>query len=199
MKFSSALLAIVAAASTAPRAHSFSAQPSAPPTTAPKATTPMPKATPMPQTNFDSSGKTIDPLLIRAARGEKTERVPVWMMRQAGRHIAEYRDLCKRYPTFRQRSEIPDVAVEVSLQPYRNYGTDGCILFSDILTPLPGLGVEFDIDERVGPVVSPMRTWDDVKKMHPIDPSAAAPFVGQALRTLREEVSPETAVLGFVG
>lgn len=146
-----------------------------------------------------STPVTQDPLLIRAARGEETERTPVWMMRQAGRHIQEYRDLCKKYPTFRERSEIPDVAVEVSLQPWRNYQTDGCILFSDILTPLPGMGVEFDIDEKVGPVVEPMRTWDDVKKMHLIDPSSAAPFVEQALRTLREEVTPETAVLGFVG
>ena len=153
----------------------------------------------MPLTNTDASGNTVDPLLIRAARGEKTERVPVWMMRQAGRHIKEYRDLCKKYPTFRERSEIPDVAVEVSLQPWRNYQTDGCILFSDILTPLPGMGVEFDIDEKVGPVVKPMRTYEDVEKMHLIDPSAAAPFVAEALRTLRQEVSPETAVLGFVG
>lgn len=86
-------------------------------------------------------------------------------MRQAGRHIAEYRELCKTYPTFRQRSEIPDVAVEVSLQPWRNYKTDGCILFSDILTPLPGMGIDFDIDEKVGPVVEPMRTWESVKKV----------------------------------
>jgi len=140
-----------------------------------------------------------DPLLIRAAKGEKTERTPVWMMRQAGRHIAEYRELCKKYPTFRQRSEIPEVAVEVSLQPWRNYQTDGCILFSDILTPLPGMGVDFNIDEKVGPVVEPMRDWDAVKKMHLIDPSTAAPFVAETLRTLREEVGPETAVLGFVG
>lgn len=123
------------------------------------------KSQPVPTTNIDADGKTIDPLLIRAARGETTERVPVWMMRQAGRHIKEYRDLCKKYPTFRERSEIPDVAVEVSLQPWRNYKTDGCILFSDILTPLPGMGVEFDIDEKVGPVVKPMRTYDDVKKV----------------------------------
>jgi len=146
-----------------------------------------------------SSDSTKDPLLIRAARGEDVERTPVWMMRQAGRHIKEYRDLCKKWPTFRQRSEIPDVAVEVSLQPWRNYQTDGCILFSDILTPLPGMGVEFDIDEKVGPVVKPMKTWDDVNKMHLIDPSAAAPFVSEALRTLRQEVTPSTAVLGFVG
>ena len=180
MKFLSAALVII---TTAASTHAFS-------TTAPS---------PMPQTNTDASGKQIDPLLIRAARGEKTDRVPVWMMRQAGRHIKEYRDLCKKYPTFRERSEIPDVAVEVSLQPWRNYQTDGCILFSDILTPLPGMGVEFDIDEKVGPVVTPMRSWDDVNKMHLIDPSTAAPFTGEALRTLREEVTPETAVLGFVG
>jgi uroporphyrinogen decarboxylase len=106
-----------------------------------------------------------EPLLIRAAKGEKTERTPVWMMRQAGRHIAEYRELCKEFPTFRQRSEIPDVAVEVSLQPWRNYQTDGCILFSDILTPLPGMGVEFQIDDKVGPVVEPMRTWESIEKV----------------------------------
>lgn len=115
----------------------------------------------------DNSDSTFakEPLLIRAARGEKVERTPVWMMRQAGRHIKEYRDLCIKYPTFRERSEIPDVAVEISLQPWRNYQTDGCILFSDILTPLPGIGCEFKIDEKRGPVMSPMRTWDDVQKV----------------------------------
>ena len=166
-----------------------------------------------------------DPLLIRAARGEKTERTPVWMMRQAGRHIKEYRDLCKKHPTFRERSEIPEVAVEVSLQPWRNYQTDGCILFSDILTPLPGVGADFDIDEKLGPIMEPCRSWDDIKKvrftldsfksmivsgrsalthanfiqLHPMDPYKSTPFVAEALKALREEVGPETAVLGFVG
>eukprot|EP00543_Licmophora_paradoxa_P011317 CAMPEP_0202462270 /NCGR_PEP_ID=MMETSP1360-20130828/53289_1 /ASSEMBLY_ACC=CAM_ASM_000848 /TAXON_ID=515479 /ORGANISM="Licmophora paradoxa, Strain CCMP2313" /LENGTH=402 /DNA_ID=CAMNT_0049084675 /DNA_START=94 /DNA_END=1302 /DNA_ORIENTATION=- len=146
-----------------------------------------------------SSEDSKAPLLIRAARGETVERTPVWMMRQAGRHIKEYRDLCKKYPTFRQRSEIPEVAVEVSLQPWRNYQTDGCILFSDILTPLPGCGLEFTIDEKLGPVMDPIRSYDDAKKMKLIDPSTAAPFVAEALKTLRHEVGPETAVLGFVG
>jgi uroporphyrinogen decarboxylase len=114
-----------------------------------------------------SDSPTKDPLLIRAARGEKTERTPVWMMRQAGRHIEEYRDLCKKYPTFRQRSEIAEVAVEISLQPWRNYQTDGCILFSDILTPLPGVGCEFTIDEKLGPIMDPVKNWDDIKKVCP--------------------------------
>ena len=82
--------------------------------------------------------------------------------------IKEYRDLCKKYPTFRQRSEIPEVAVEVSLQPWRNYQTDGCILFSDILTPLPGVGCEFTIDEKLGPIMDPIKTWDDAKKVRRI-------------------------------
>jgi uroporphyrinogen decarboxylase len=113
------------------------------------------------------SSEKKDPLLIRAARGEtNVERTPVWMMRQAGRHIAEYRELCKQYPTFRMRSEITEVAVEVSLQPWRNYQTDGCILFSDILTPLPGMGCEFIIDEVKGPVMSnPISTYDDLKQV----------------------------------
>jgi uroporphyrinogen decarboxylase len=132
-----------------------------------------PRATTVVQSAVDAStasgsssdASTKDPLLIRAARGETVERTPVWMMRQAGRHIAEYRDLCKKYPTFRQRSEIAEVAVEVSLQPWRNYQTDGCILFSDILTPLPGMGLEFTIDEKLGPVMDPIKNWDDLKRV----------------------------------
>ena len=147
-----------------------------------------------------AKGSVQDPLLIRAARGEKTERTPVWMMRQAGRHIAEYRELCKTYPTFRQRSEIPEVAVEVSLQPWRNYQTDGCILFSDILTPLPGMGCEFVIDEKRGPIMAEMiDSWDKLDTIHNIDPYQSTPFVAETLKILRKEVGPETAVLGFVG
>jgi uroporphyrinogen decarboxylase len=112
-----------------------------------------------------SSKKTQDPLLIRAAKGEKTERAPVWMMRQAGRHMKIYRDLCKTHTTFRQRSEIPEVAVEISLQPYQAYQTDGCILFSDILTPFPGMGMDFTIDEKLGPIMPTIRSWEELKKV----------------------------------
>jgi Uroporphyrinogen decarboxylase (URO-D) len=114
---------------------------------------------------INAKSSSTDPLLIRAAKGQVTERTPVWMMRQAGRHIKEYRELVKTYPTFRERSEIADVAVEISLQPWRNYQTDGCILFSDILTPLPGMGVDFAIDEKVGPVMEPIRTYEEAKKV----------------------------------
>ncbi|CAM9172904.1 unnamed protein product [Choristocarpus tenellus] len=147
----------------------------------------------------DSKTGTEDPLLLRTARGEEVERVPVWMMRQAGRHMQVYRDLVQKYPTFRERSEIPEVSTEISLQPWRSYKTDGVILFSDILTPLPGMGVDFTIEEKAGPKIPPMRTWEAAKKMHPIDPEKACPFVGETLRELRRVVGNEATVLGFVG
>ena len=104
-----------------------------------------PAAKPRPATVRQAAAASTEqePLLLRAARGEKVERTPVWMMRQAGRHMKVYRDLVAKYPTFRERSEIPEAALEISLQPVRAYGVDGVILFSDILTPLPAMGVEF--------------------------------------------------------
>lgn len=141
-----------------------------------------------------------DPLLLRAARGEPVERPPVWMMRQAGRHMKVYRDLVEKYPTFRQRSEIAEVSTQISLQPWEAYKTDGVILFSDILTPLPGMGIEFDILEKAGPKIrKPVRTAADIDAMHLMDPDAACPFVRQTLGDLRREVGDRAAVLGFIG
>ncbi|HEY9703753.1 MAG TPA: uroporphyrinogen decarboxylase family protein, partial [Allocoleopsis sp.] len=80
------------------------------------------------------------PLLLHTARGGVSSRPPVWMMRQAGRYMKVYRDLRDKYPSFRDRSEKADLAIEISLQPWRAFQPDGVILFSDILTPLPGIG-----------------------------------------------------------
>lgn len=101
------------------------------------------------------TGSAEIPYLLRAARGEALERPPVWMMRQAGRYMKAYRDLREKYPSFRERSEIPEVAIEVSLQPWRAFKPDGVILFSDIVTPLPGIGIEMDIAEGKGPIIDP--------------------------------------------
>jgi uroporphyrinogen decarboxylase len=120
-------------------------------------------------------------------------------MRQAGRHMKVYRDLCKIHKTFRDRSENADVATEISLQPYRAYGTDGCILFSDILTPFPGMGVDFEISDKEGPKMSTYTTMDDVNKIKLMDPHKSTPFVAQALKNLRQEVGNKATVLGFVG
>lgn len=86
-----------------------------------------------------------------------------------------------------------------SLQPWRAYGTDGCILFSDILTPFPAMGIDFDILEKEGPKMKTWTTMDDVNKIKVIDPYKHTPFVAQALKNLRAEVGKKATVLGFVG
>ncbi|MBD2450447.1 uroporphyrinogen decarboxylase [Nostoc sp. FACHB-152] len=140
------------------------------------------------------------PHLLRAARGEIVDRPPVWMMRQAGRYMKAYRDLREKYPSFRDRSEIPEVAIEVSLQPWKAFQPDGVILFSDIVTPLPGLGIDMDIAEGKGPIIhSPIRTQAQIDSLHNLDPEAALPFIKPILQALRQEVGNKSTVLGFVG
>jgi uroporphyrinogen decarboxylase len=86
------------------------------------------------------------------------------------------------------------------LQPWRAYGTDGCILFSDILTPLPGMGVNFDILDKEGPVMEKKwNTMEDAMNIKPLDPHKSNPYVGQILKNLRKEVGNKATVLGFVG
>jgi uroporphyrinogen decarboxylase len=141
-----------------------------------------------------------EPLMLRALRGEEVERSPVWMMRQAGRYMKAYQELCKKHKTFRDRSENVDVSVEVTLQPWHAFKPDGVVLFSDILTPLTGMSVPFDFITGKGPIIeNPVRTLDDVNQITDLDAEAATPFVGEALRRVREAVGNEAAVLGFVG
>ncbi|HRD41156.1 MAG TPA: uroporphyrinogen decarboxylase family protein, partial [Prochlorococcaceae cyanobacterium AMR_MDS_5431] len=106
------------------------------------------------------------PLLLRAAQGEQVERPPVWMMRQAGRYMKVYRELRDQYPGFRERSENADLSYEISMQPFHAFHPDGVILFSDILTPLPGIGVDFDIIESKGPIIEPaIRTASQINSL----------------------------------
>lgn len=146
------------------------------------------------------AGSTQIPYLLRAARGEVLERPPVWMMRQAGRYMKAYRELRDKYPSFRDRSENVDLAVEISLQPFRAFQPDGVILFSDILTPLPGIGIPFDIIESRGPVIDPpVRSAEQVKNLKPLEPETDLPFIREILQILRKEVGNQATVLGFVG
>ncbi len=143
---------------------------------------------------------TDTPYLLRAAKGEILERPPVWMMRQAGRYMKVYRDLRDKYPSFRERSENPDLAIEISLQPWRAFQPDGVIMFSDILTPLAGIGIPFDIIESKGPIIEPaIRTKEQVDNLYPLNPDESLPFIKTILKTLRQEVGNQSTVLGFVG
>eukprot|EP00798_Chlamydomonas_sp_ICE-L_P009747 gene9747-7622_t len=123
-----------------------------------------------------------DPLMLRALRGEVVERPPVWMMRQAGRYMKVYQELVKKHPTFRERSERVDLSVEITLQPWHAFKPDGVVLFSDILTPLSGMNIPFDIGQGNGPVIfEPIRTMEQVKKVTKLNPKESCPFVGESL------------------
>ena len=142
-------------------------------------------------------------ILIRSARGEVTERTPVWLMRQAGRYMSAFRQYSDKYP-FRTRSETPSIAIELSLQCHRAYGMDGIIMFSDILTPLPTLGIEFDVVKGIGPVISTeIRSMEDVQKLndaHQVNFDETLPFIRETLGSLAKEAElANTSLIGFVG
>jgi uroporphyrinogen decarboxylase len=142
-------------------------------------------------------------ILVRAARGEEVERTPVWLMRQAGRYMADFRAYSTKFP-FRERSETPSMATELSLQCHRAYGMDGIIMFSDILTPLPTLGIDFDVVRGKGPqIYTEVRTEEDVAKMADpadVDFDEKLPFIREILGTLSKEAEEaNTSLIGFIG
>lgn len=128
-------------------------------------------------------------------------------MRQAGRHMKAYRDLVQKYPTFRQRSEIPKVALEISLQPYQAYGVDGIILFSDILTPLPKMGIEFAIGESGKIEIElPLLDCEEVfqsgtklKRCTDYQDCVAGKVLKNIRKYLKENKHNSATVLGFIG
>ena len=135
-------------------------------------------------------------LLLRALRGEDTAVAPVWIMRQAGRHLPEYRALKERHD-FWTLARTPELTAEVTLQPVRRYAMDGAILFSDIMTPLPPMGL--DLDFRPGPVLAaPVRDRAAVDALRVPSQDEVAPFVADAIRLLRAELG-EVPLIGFGG
>ena len=137
-------------------------------------------------------------LLVRAARGERTERPPVWMMRQAGRYIPEYRELREQY-SFLEAIKTPEIAEEITLQPWHLFEPDGVVMFSDILTVLEPLGLEYRIESGVGPVVSnPVESPADADRTHG-DVAEELDYVGALLDRLDESVGDLTSIIGFAG
>lgn len=134
--------------------------------------------------------------LLRALRREPVDRTPVWLMRQAGRVLPEYRALKERHG-FLGMAGDPGLAAEVTLQPVRRFGFDGAILFADILTPL--LPLDFGIEFAPGPrLARPVRGPEDLGRVHP-PPEGSLDHVAETLRRVRAELLAETALLGFAG
>jgi uroporphyrinogen decarboxylase len=137
--------------------------------------------------------------LIRACRRQEVDRAPVWMMRQAGRYMPEYRALRARYD-FMTMCKTPELAAEVSLQPYEILGVDGVIMFSDILVPVEAMGMRLDIIETQGPVLDdPIRSESQVDKLIIPDPIETMPFVMETIRLLRKRLDHEAPLIGFAG
>ncbi len=136
---------------------------------------------------------------VCALHRKPADATPVWFMRQAGRFLPEYRALRERYD-FLTSCHEPDLIVEITLQPLKRLDVDAAIVFSDILLPLEYMGVKFDIVENRGPVIeSPIRTPEDVEKIHSFNPAEQMNFLGEALKHLRQELGDEKALLGFTG
>jgi uroporphyrinogen decarboxylase len=150
--------------------------------------------------NNAGTAELANDLFLRALLREPTERTPVWMMRQAGRYLPEYREVRRRAGDFLTLCQTPELACEVTLQPLDRYPLDAAILFSDILT-VPhamGLGLEFVTGE--GPVFrAPVRTAADVEKLPVPDPEEELRYVMDAVRLIRRELSGRVPLIGFAG
>ena len=125
-------------------------------------------------------------------------RTPVWMMRQAGRYLKDYRDIRKNVG-FLELCKTPELAAQVSLQPYRILDVDAVIFFSDILIPVEGMGIEVSLTDRGPEIGNPVRTAADVARLKSPDVDTAFPFTGEVLRTLRRELEGEVPLIGFAG
>ena len=136
---------------------------------------------------------------LRACRRREVDCTPVWMMRQAGRYLPEYRKLREKH-SFWEMCRTPELAVEVTLQPLRRMEIDAAILFSDILVPLVPMGAAIEFYEGKGPVVEkPIRTAADLANLKVIDADETVPFVMEAIKILRRELEGKVPLIGFSG
>ena len=138
-------------------------------------------------------------MLLRALDREPLPRPPVWLMRQAGRYLPEYRALRAEAGSFLALARDPELACEITLQPIRRFGMDAAVVFSDILLPLEAMGMELEFDER-GPVLKdPIRTLEDAGRLGVPDPGQSLAYVGETLRRVRAGLPDDTALIGFAG
>lgn len=135
-------------------------------------------------------------LFLRACRGETVSPAPVWMMRQAGRYLPEYRKIRAKHG-FLEVCKTPQLAVEVSLQPFRRLGVDAVIVFSDILIPAEAMGLQLELGDAGPNLPNPVRSKADVEKLRIFDPEIETGFLTEAIRGIVKAVGPEIPVLGF--
>lgn len=142
---------------------------------------------------------TESPRFLKACRREPVDRTPVWMMRQAGRYLEEYREIRRRM-SFLEMCRTPETAAEVTLQPIDRFGFDAAVLFSDILIPVAAMGMDLEFIEGRGPVMKgPVRSEESLKGITIPDSQEAYHFVAGAIRILLEKLPTSVPLIGFAG
>ena len=136
---------------------------------------------------------------LRACRREPVDRTPIWLMRQAGRYLPEYRAVRERYSML-DLIRTPEQAVEVTLQPLRRFDLDAAIIFADILPPLIGMGVDLEFAKGEGPVIgNPVRSRRDIERLVVPPPEENVPFILEAIALARRELDSKVPLIGFAG
>ncbi|MEG0849619.1 uroporphyrinogen decarboxylase [Flavobacterium plurextorum] len=138
-------------------------------------------------------------LFLRALKGETVQRPPVWMMRQAGRYLPEFRELRDKYDFF-TRCETPELAAEITVQPIRRIAPDAAILFSDILVVPRAMGIHVELKDNLGPIIpNPIRSLADVHKVFVPDVNETLGYVFDAVKLTKEMLNDEVPLIGFAG
>ena len=139
-------------------------------------------------------------LILRAARGEKVERTPVWLMRQAGRILPEYRAIRQSLSGFKELVETPELAAEVTIQPVDILGVDAAIIFSDILVVPEAMGLEYQMIENKGPYFEKtIHTLADLEKINVPDVDDSLHYVMEAIKVTKKELNSRVPLIGFAG
>lgn len=139
-------------------------------------------------------------LLLRAIRGEKVERTPVWLMRQAGRILPEYRAVRNSVSGFIELAKNPDLAAEVTIQPVDILGVDAAIIFSDILVVPEAMGLPYEMVEKRGPwFPNTITNLTDLKQIRVPDPHDELHYVLEAIRVTKKALNGRVPLIGFAG
>src|SRR6185503_15289979 len=141
----------------------------------------------------------INSRFLKACRREPVDCTPVWLMRQAGRYMAEYRSLREKYDLL-TLCKTPELATEVTLQPIQRFHFDAAIIFADILLPLQPMGLDFEFAKGEGPVIhNPISTDADVEAVRVFSPQEDLQFVSKSIQLAVKELNGKTPLIGFAG
>lgn len=138
--------------------------------------------------------------MLAACRQEPVDQTPVWFMRQAGRYLSGYKEIRASHSII-EICKTPSICETVTVMPVKELGVDAAVMFSDIMLPLEGIGIKFEIEENIGPVIqNPLRSSEDVRSLGTFNPSQQMPFFSESIRRVKEHLQPtKQAVIGFSG